>query len=161
MTAYLDDLDRALAGLPAAGSDHAQVHRAAWVEPFARRFNHIAREGDQAALTAWLAARDGALVEAHRALFAYVANAEALLGVPWYGDEWIRVCSARSFIEWLATLATGDIGDLARDDYDTEEFDDGLRLRAEVEGHLDPARIPPGTPPSHWWWWAPAPPPAR
>jgi hypothetical protein len=73
------------------------------------------------------------------------------------GDEWFIACERRSAIESLREVfAESDIeAELARN-LDTQALDDRMRAIGEVEGPVDPKRVPRDVPERHWWWRYPA-----
>jgi hypothetical protein len=69
------------------------------------------------------------------------------------GDEWFIACQRRSAIESLrAVFADSEIADELARNLRTEALDDRMRAIGEVEGPVDPRRVPLDVPESHWWW---------
>jgi len=88
-------------------------------------------------------------------LHQYLFRTENILTNEFYGDEWNKVCSRRSNIEFLREM----YHDYFDPDWnlflDCENLDDMLRQKGDYEGGLSESQIPAGTPSSHWWWWYP------
>jgi hypothetical protein len=59
-----------------------------------------------------------------------------------FEDQWQRALERRSAVQFLQDIYGRSV--------DTEDVDDLLRERGDLEGFLDTA--PEGVPASHWWW---------
>ncbi|MGB0387713.1 MAG: hypothetical protein ACPGWR_23090 [Ardenticatenaceae bacterium] len=92
-----------------------------------------------------------------RRISDFIQNTEFILNYTFQGNEWKKVCTSRSAIEFLKEFYQ-DTG-FATKAWCTCALDEKIRRVGEIEGYLSHEEIPVGMPSPHWWWWYPTLPP--
>lgn len=128
------------------------------VQRFIDWFGATARQ-TPTALATWVSENEEQIVNITPLLADDLDQVERMFGRRWWGDEWIVVCRARSFYQWLSDMAPTKLEQALERDIDLEELDEMLEAKGTMEGGLNTEEIADGIPESHWWWWYPEAPP--
>lgn len=154
LTEQFAEMDDLLGDIPSASSSDKVAKIARYFEQcfdLDTRLRSGPSDADAAAIKDFVA-RTAPPVQEHAITFdSYGGEAvRVFMQQEFVGNDWVTLCMRRSHVEAFNDLYRGTVPD--DDLIDTEELDEDIHSKAELEAMPKPDLMPAGVPDSHWWW---------